>query len=277
MRLHLLGTGTCLGALPGGVARQPPLFALELGAPGDAARTLVLDCSEGARFRLAAAGIDASRVRHVAVSHPHADHAVLPPFLQGRSCERIVRGAAREELALSVYLPRPSAGAFSDVLRWHEPESDGRPSSRWDLEVVPVDDGFARAPWPGVVLRAFAVSHGHGRNPAVAYRVEAGGLVVAYSGDSGPCPGLERAAAGADLFLCEASARIGEDMSAYGHLTPRQAGAIAHTAGARRLVLTHWHGVDAPEAMIADARASGFPGDVRVGHDGDVVDVAATA
>ena len=96
---------------------------------------------------------------------------------------------------------------------------------------------------------------------------------MAYSGDAGPCEGLARAAAGADVFLCEASSPIGEDMSAYGHLTPRQAATIALAAGAERLVLTHWHGVDTPEAMIDDARASGFAGPVHVGHDGDVVDV----
>jgi ribonuclease BN (tRNA processing enzyme) len=271
MRLHLLGTGTCLGPPRGGAARQPPLFALELGEPGDAARTLVLDCSEGARFRLAAAGIDPSRVRHVAVSHPHADHAVLPPFLQGRSCEALVRGAARDELALALYLPRASAEAFHTVLRWHEPESDGRTSTRWDLELVPVDDGFARELWPGVVLRAFSVWHGHGKNPALAYRIEAGGRVLAYSGDSGPCEGVARAAAGADLFLCEASARVGHDMSAYGHLGPRQAGEIARAAGARHLVLTHYHGTDAAEAIEADARASGFAGALDVAADGTVI------
>ena len=274
MRLHLLGTGTCLGPPAGGSARQPPLFALELGDPGDASRTLVLDCSEGARFRLAAAGLDPSRVAHVAVSHPHADHAALPQFLQGRSCEAILRGASRAELALALYLPRASAEAFASLLRWHEPESDGRTSSRWDLDVVAVDDGFTRALWPGAVLRAFAVSHGHGRNPAVAYRIEGAGRVVAYSGDSGPCDSLVRAATGADVFLCEASARIGDDMSAYGHLTPRQAGEAALAAGAKRLFLTHYHGTDGEDPMLEDARASGYAGPIALARDGDVVALA---
>ena len=274
MRLLLLGTGTCLGALPGTVARQPPLFALELGAPGDASRTIVLDCSEGARFRLAAAGIEASRVAHLAVSHPHADHAALPHFLQGRSCDAVVRGAARADLALALYLPRASAEDFTSLLRWHEPENGGRTSSRWDLDLVAVDDDFARELWPGVLLRAFAVSHGHGRSPAVAYRVEAHGRILAYSGDSGPCDGLVRAAIGADLFLCEASAAIGKDLSEYGHLTPRQAGEAALAAGAKRLVLTHYHGVDGDDAMLADARSSGYAGDLAIGRDGDVVPLA---
>jgi ribonuclease BN (tRNA processing enzyme) len=274
MRLFLLGTGTCLGPLPGVAARLPPLFALDTARPGEGPAWLLLECSEGARWRLPAAGIDPAHVHHVAVSHPHADHAALPQFLQGRSCESIYRRTPG--LDLSLYLPPECAADLPSIWRWHQPEDEGKGPGRYPFTVIPTDHGFAREIAPGVTLRAYRVHHGHGRSPAVAFRVEAHGLVFAYSGDTGPCEGVREAARGADLFLCEASARIGVDMSAYGHLTPAQAGQIAAESGARRLVLTHHTGLDPDESMIAEA-ATHFTGETRVAHDGGVIELAAGA
>ncbi|MFE9254786.1 MBL fold metallo-hydrolase [Streptomyces sp. NPDC006879] len=79
------------------------------------------------------------------------------------------------------------------------------------------------------------------RHPVEAYgiRIEHGGSVLTYSGDTGPCAALDELAADADLFLCEASFTHGkEDIPAL-HLNGREAGQVASAAGARRLVLTH--------------------------------------
>ncbi len=268
MRVLLLGTGTCLNPDPGTRPRMPPLFAVDLGTPADP-WWLLLDCSEGARWRLPAAGVDAASVRAIALSHPHADHAALPQFLQGRTCDVIHRAVSDPSLAL--LLPRATAEAMPDLWRWHQPEDGGRPSSRFALRVTALDDRTEVTLGDRAHLTAFAVHHGHGGSPALAFRIVAGDLVLAYSGDTGPCAGVTEAARGADLFLCEASSRVGQDMSAYGHLSPRQAGEVACQAGARRLVLTHYSGHDSDEAMLDDARASGFGGVVEVGHDGDEV------
>ena len=60
MRLVVLGSGTCFPTPPDARVRMPPLFAVD---PGEG-RWILLDCSEGARWRLPAAGIDPARVRH---------------------------------------------------------------------------------------------------------------------------------------------------------------------------------------------------------------------
>lgn len=80
--------------------------------------------------------------------------------------------------------------------------------------------------------------------PAYAVRVEAGGSVLVYSGDTGPCAAFDEAAAGADLLLAEASFVHGKANPVALHLTGREAGQAAAKAGARRLVITHvppWH------------------------------------
>ncbi|MCC6647494.1 MAG: MBL fold metallo-hydrolase [Polyangiaceae bacterium] len=263
LRLHALGTGTCLAGDPSRPAREHPLFVVE-----HAGGAVVFDCGEGAARRLLRAGHAVADVEHVAVTHPHADHAALPQLLQARSCEALVRGARRP---LEVYLPAASAAAYPDVARWHQPEDGGALPRRYPVSLHGLGDGDTRA-LPGATLLARRVHHGHGESPALAYRLTAGDRVFAYSGDTGPCDGVVEVARGADLFVCEASARIGQDLSAYGHLSPRQAGEIARAAGARSLLLTHYSGLDPAAAMVEDARASGYAGWITVLTDGQIVE-----
>lgn len=270
MKLVVLGSGTCLNPLPGAAARMPPLFALDVGEAS--AQWILFDCSEGARYRLPAHGIAPAEIRHIALSHPHPDHAALPQFVQGRSCEALFRKDPSVDLSLTLYAAPRVVATLRSLWVWHQPEDDGAPPSRWRLRTVAASDGFARELFEGVWLRAFRVHHGHGHSPALAFRVETPRGVFAYSGDTGWCDGVVNAARDADLFVCEASARIGEDMSrGYGHLNPRQAADIARASGTKRLVLTHHSGLDAEDAMLADARTSGYAGALSIAHDGDVL------
>ena len=96
------------------------------------------------------------------------------------------------------------------------------------------------------------------------------GLRVVFSGDTSPCAALEKAAAGADLLLHDAT--YGEDeqeaeAALWGHSTFRQAGELAARAGARRLWLTHFsQALTDPEAALPNA-AQSFP-QARCGFDG---------
>ncbi|MEU4746414.1 hypothetical protein AB0G02_38965 [Actinosynnema sp. NPDC023658] len=67
--------------------------------------------------------------------------------------------------------------------------------------------------------------------PAFGLRATHADTVFAYSGDTGPCPALDRLADGADLFLCEA------DGTGPHHCSPEDAAAAAQ--GAHHLLLTH--------------------------------------
>lgn len=69
-------------------------------------------------------------------------------------------------------------------------------------------------------------------------RVESDGAVLAYSSDTGPTADLEALAAGAHVFLCEATLQD-SDESWEGHMSATQAGAAAARAGASKVVLTH--------------------------------------
>ena len=108
-----------------------------------------------------------------------------------------------------------------------------------------------------VELGPFTVHTTRVAHPVTAYamRIEVGGKVLAYSGDTGPCGQLVEVARDADLMLCEAAFLEGNDNPANLHLTGRQAGEAARDAGARALVLTHipaWHD---KQRALAEARA----------------------
>lgn len=262
MQLRVLGSGTCFAQRAGQSLRLPPLFVVELGA----GRRVLFECSEGARWRLTQAGIDPLSVGVVAVSHSHADHAALPQFIQSRTCA-VIDGAPRETAAIELLMPVESATRVSDLWRWHSPEDNGAAAKRYKVTVTGVWSGWSREVFRDVVLRAFSVKHK--QSAAVAWRITAGEKVIAYSGDSAPCEGLVECARHADLFICDAAARVGEDLSEKaGHCNPKQAGEAAREARAKVLVLTHYTGDDTEEAMVADARASGYDGEVIVAVDG---------
>lgn len=85
-------------------------------------------------------------------------------------------------------------------------------------------------------------------------RLSAEGKTLAYSGDAGACPQLARIAAGADLFLCEATLTDGMHAEEGHHLRAATAGRIAAENGVGRLLLTHCHAAQAQTAL-REARA----------------------
>ncbi|MFI0466812.1 MBL fold metallo-hydrolase [Saccharopolyspora sp. 5N102] len=88
------------------------------------------------------------------------------------------------------------------------------------------------------------------------FRVAAEGKVLAYTGDTGPCPQLTELAADADVLLSEASWADFPDAPGGVHLSGRQAAEVAKAARARRLLLTHIVPWADREEILAEAKAA---------------------
>ena len=96
------------------------------------------------------------------------------------------------------------------------------------------------------------------------------GRDLVFSGDTAPCPALEKAAAGADLLLCDSTYALPEQAAQakqYGHSTFGQSAALAAKAGAKRLWLVHYSPmITDPEEELAQAQSL-FPA-AECGYDG---------
>lgn len=106
--------------------------------------------------------------------------------------------------------------------------------------------------------------------PTLAVRIDdERGRSLAYSADTGPGWSFASLGDGIDLALCEATVlAVDEGTQGGGHLSARQAGAMAAEAGVGRLVITHlWPTVDRAAARAEAAAAFGAP--VEVAEEGE--------
>ncbi len=268
--VHVLGSGTC-HPVPGGKRRAHPGFFIRWGS-GD--QHLLLECSENLAVRLEAIGEEVDRVRHLAISHAHPDHFALPQFVQSMNCAASWRpkDSASAPGQLHIYGSAHVVQSIPKLNHIHFEETvseRGAGLSNPELALHLMLQSTVE--FDGAKLLSFPVRHGYGKVEALAFRLELPSMSIAYSGDTGWCDGLLQAAQGVDLFICEASAPLGNEKMAteYGHLNPRQAGEAADTCGAKKLVLTHYSGRDSDEMMLADCRKSGFKGEIVIAKDGD--------
>jgi len=206
------------------------------------------------------ARVAASQVDAVFISHGHPDHcADLNPLLRARALSDdpppplpvyALPGALDAVLALD----RP--GMLADAYALHEFTAGGR------LGIGPFDVLTRLLPhWV----------------PNAGIRLAAGGQVLAYTGDSGPDPGVAGLARGADLLLAEATyaGDVPPDAQAY-LSSASQAGRQAARAGAGHLALTHlWPGTGHHGARTA--AAGEYNGPISIATAGLSIDLAAEA
>ncbi|MGH3321540.1 MAG: MBL fold metallo-hydrolase [Streptosporangiaceae bacterium] len=215
MRLTVIG---CSGSFPG---PDSPSSCYLVEAEGF---RLVLDLGNGSlgalQRHLALGDVDA-----VLLTHLHADHCLdLCSYYVAR---KWVPGGPLPPLP--VYGPPGAAD--------HMARAYGLPPVPGMREIFDF-----RALVPGeLVIGPFTVSVDRTAHPVetFAVRLERDGRSIAYSADTGPCEGVPALAAGANLFLCEASYVEGDETGPPIHLTGKQAGRCATRAGVDSLVLTH--------------------------------------
>lgn len=209
---------------------------------------LVLDLGYGTLPRLLDHWPDGA-VDAVAITHEHPDHCV---DLHGLFRMRLY--GEHDGPRLPLFCPP----GVLDRLSGLEPDVDL--DAVFDLHPLPGSYRVGPFDLSGRSLPHFVPNSG--------IRLEADGIAVAYSGDTGPTAALAELGSDVDLFIVEATDRDGEtDRPTRNLLTAAEAGLWARRAGARRLLLTHfWPGNDRVAAVTA-ARAE-FDGVVLAADEG---------
>ena len=278
MKLTLLGTG---GPLPD-PARHGPAAMLQIGN-----KYLLFDAGRGVVLQMVRAGIPIERVNPVFITHHHYDHIgdlpdlILTSWLQGR------------KHTLKIFGPPGTISIIKTLLdQVYNKDIEFRSKGELAIGWTPVESTDLRAGFvhDGGNCKVFAemVTHGHGLGfprifkeqwVCLGYRVEAEGKVIAISGDSIACEGLDRLARDADVlvlccYLAQAEItnpymeRLAKDTIACSD----SVGKIAKKARVKKLVLTHFGpkpGVMMPE--IASDVARDYEGPVLLGKDLDEV------
>ncbi|MFT7835481.1 ribonuclease Z [Saccharothrix sp. BKS2] len=258
------------------------------------AEGFLFDPGEGAQRQMLLAGVAASGITRLLVTHFHGDHCLgVAGIVQRLSLDRVPH---------PVHAHFPAEGAhFFDRLRHATSFHDVA-----DVREHPVTGPGVIAEGAFGVLEARRLDH---PVPAYGYRVvEPDGRTVvpellAARGIGGPavrdlepplldevsvprrgqrfafvmdtrlCDGAYELAEGADLLVIESTFLHADERLAaeHGHLTARQAARVAAESGVRKLVLTHFsQRYPDPEAFRAEA-AEVFDGELVVAADLDRV------
>jgi ribonuclease BN (tRNA processing enzyme) len=158
--------------------------------------TVLVDCGATSLTAMKAQRVDPGEVDAVVLSHLHGDHFGGLPFL-------ILDGQfSRRTKPLRVLGPAGTAGRLRAALESSFPGSAGV-RRRFEVALTELDGSGGPARDGPLTVRAWEVDHPSGA-PALAIRADLGGRAFGYSGDTAWTPALLRAAAGTDLFACEA-------------------------------------------------------------------------
>lgn len=245
--VHFLGTGDAFGS--GGRLHTATLLRSDAGQ-------VLVDCGPSTLAALRAERLDPCAVDTIALTHLHGDHFAGVPFLLMDA-----HYAAGRTRPLTIVGP---TGAAAAVARVHEVffPGTGALRLRFPLTWIELESRVAIEAGPCRVT-AFPVVHSTS-TPCFGLRVELGGGVFAFSGDTEWTESLVEIAAGADLFLCEC---FGYDTAPPHHLSYAALDAQRARLACRRLLLTHMG-----EEMLAKAAALGLD----AAHDGLCLTVTPT-
>lgn len=257
-RLTVVG---CSGSFPGPDS-PASCYLLEAAGPGSIGGRhtwrVLLDLGSGALGALQRY-VDPLRIDGVFLSHLHADHCL---DLTGYHVLRKYYPAGPRP-RIPVWGP---AGAAGRMARAYDIPEDPGMTEEFDFRDYQEGEPIEFGPY---TVTPVLVDH---PVPAYALRVDANGRTLAYTGDTAPCAGVERAARSADLLLAEAAFRDEDDNPPGVHLTGSDAGRLATVAGVGRLVVTHvppWHS----RSRAVEAAGTTWDGALDVATPGATYDV----
>jgi ribonuclease BN (tRNA processing enzyme) len=246
MRLTIVG---CSGSLAG--PNSPASCYLVQAEHDGRTWNLILDLGSGALGALQR-HLDLRDIDAVVLSHLHADHCL---DLCGLYVAQKYRPSLTAASRIPVYGP---AGTGERMARAYDMTPPEGMDHEFDFKELVDSQAVGIGPF---TFTAHLVRH-----PAQAYgiRVEAHGDVLAYTGDTDTCEGLNILFHDATLALADSAFVDGRDVARGIHLSgSRAAQAAVDAGGVRRLMLTHippWN----DSAVCREQAQAVWPGEVEV-------------
>ena len=215
---------------------------------------LLIDAGGSTYQRLLRASLDPLKLRGIFLTHSHADH------INGLAALLFQLALAGYQGRLPIYGNEPTLALARRVVEAFELESH---QAMVDWIAVA---GGQKVPLGAEGYRLRVADTVHPRAClALRFEERSSGKALVYSADTEPCPAVQALANGAAVLIHEATTAG----PFAGHTTPRQAGSVAASAGAGRLVLVHFSPrwtMSAAEA-IEEIRAGGFAGQAEIGRE----------
>ncbi len=247
MRLITVGTGTVVPDANRGSA----CHWLE-----DGSTRVLIDCGAGALPGLARVALPWGEIDFLVISHFHADHIGEVPALifaqkygmaQARTEPLAVVGPAGTGRLLEAL-----AAAFGSWLT-----QPGFP-----LQIHEVQPGGS-VDLGDIELSAAKTPH---TPESLAFRFEAAGRTLGYTGDTGPSDELAGFFRGVDLLLAECS--LPEQLAGDFHLSPDSLAQMARLAEVSRLAVTHVYPQLRRQDVAGLLRAAGYENELTIATDG---------
>lgn len=243
MKLTVLGSGSLLSK-----ARACSGFLVEAEN-----KKAVVDLGSGAFLSLKKVTEPIS-ISTVLFTHYHADHASdLAAFIAYKMIAQkynLVRSVPQLNL-----LGPKGISEFVENLKVLFPSLKEAP---FRILTKELENSFLMM--PGFRIKTMQVQHEN----AIAYRLEADGKSIVFSGDSGYCGNLVSLASNADLLVADCS--FPDSMPTSNHMTPAQCAALAKEANAKALLMTHFYPQVEAEPLEKIAKSI-YDGKVYVAHD----------
>jgi ribonuclease BN (tRNA processing enzyme) len=246
---------TILGSTAGAPSRSNPASGYLVEQEGV---SIWMDAGTGTFMELAAR-VDPGSLDAVIISHTHVDHCSDLFGLYG-----YLAFGPSGDVPVSVFVPGGAAEHLAAFAR-----ASDEHIFNMVLDIVEVSAGDS------VSVGGVEIAFGKAIHPvpALVTRIEADGLSLVYSGDTGPGGDLIEMSSSADTLLCEASIGGIRDGQTYPyHLTAIEAGEIAAWSGTGRLILTHIGALVDPQQSLEEASGA-FAGGIEYAEQGRVFEI----
>ncbi len=286
-------TFTTLGTNSGPIPNPQRFEASSLVRYGGDA--ILVDAGDGAADQLARAGVAIGDLKAVFISHLHFDHTgglfglLSLRYQAGYTTPLTLYGppGLKETVDHLIAAIGPGTQAVSTM------RAPGTGGPDFGLSVVELASG-ASVPVGEITVKAIENSHydtlpAKGRPLSVAYRFEAPGRAILFTGDTGPSAEVAKLCQGSDLLVSEIMdpklaiediRRRRPDVPAYAlpiveahfrqeHMAPEEVGKLAKGCGAKALVLTHIALRDAEIPGAAAQIAAEYSGPTQFARDLD--------